>query len=371
MRRESITLLTIVMSLTLIGTFVIYSALAANSNGDSLFLKHGIYLIAGFVFMGIAAQVDYHALRHPILFRLIVCVSIGLLILVLIPGIGVERNGAQRWLMIAGFQFQPSEAAKLALIVLLAVKLTDNQEHISRFGQGFIPALVIMVTFAGLIILENDLGTPVVLCATAYFMFFVAGIRWYYLFPSLIPAGGAVYLLIVSSEYRAAKLTAFLDPWAHSNESAYQLIQSMTAFVKGDIWGVGAGAGEQKLRYIPEPDTDFILAVWAEEMGLTGTLVVVALFVAMLLVAIRVANHAKDLFGSLLATGIIGLISFQAAFNMAMAIGLLPTKGLPLPFISRGGTSLMVLMALSGILINIGLQAEAPKRKAVQPVSQT
>lgn len=371
MRRESITMLSVVLALTLIGTYSIYSALAANPVGDTLFARHGIFLAAGLILMGITANVDYHILRHPILFRLIVCIAITLLILVLIPGFGIERNGATRWLMIAGFQFQPSEAAKFALIILLAVKLSDNQEHISRFGQGFVPAFVIMLVFAVLIILENDLGTPVVLGVTAYFMFFVAGIRWYYLFLSLIPAGAGVYALIMTNEYRAGKLTAFLDPWAHSNESAYQLIQSMTAFVKGDLWGVGAGAGEQKLRYLPEPDTDFILAVWAEEMGLAGTLLVVVLFVVLTLTAVRVANHASDLFGTLLATGIAGLISFQAAFNMAMAIGLLPTKGLPLPFVSRGGTALLVLMALAGILINVGLQAEAPKRKAVQPVAQT
>lgn len=370
MRRESIWLLTIIMSLTMIGTFTIYSALAVDPYGDAKFKMHLLYFATGLVLMAIAAQVDYHVLRNAILFRLIVCVSITLLILVLVPGIGVERNGAQRWIEFGGFQFQPSEAAKFALIVLLAVKLTDNQEHISRFGQGFLPALIIMITFAALVVLENDLGTPAVLCATAYFMFFVAGIRLIYLLLSLAPAGGVVYVLIASSEYRAGKLLAFLDPWAH-DKYGYQLIQSMTAFVKGDISGAGAGAGEQKLRYLPEPDTDFILAVWAEEMGLIGTLLIVALFLALMYTAIRVANNARDIFGSLLATGIIGLISFQAAFNMAMAIGLLPTKGLPLPFISRGGTALLVLMTMAGILINIGLQAEAPKPKAVQPVSQT
>ena len=371
MRRESIALLSIIMALVFVGIYSVYSALAVQPYGEERILRHYKMLGVGLMLMYMGTRVDYHILKNRIVFRAIVCTSIALLILVLIPGIGVELNGARRWIELGGFRFQPSEMAKFALILLLAVKLSTNQEEIGTLNKGYLPAMIIMIVFAALILLENDLGTPVVLCVTAFFMFFVAGIRWYYLAPSLIPAAAAVWVLVKTSEYRAGKITAFLDPWGNASDTGFQLIQSMTAFVKGGVWGMGAGAGEQKLNYIPESDTDFILTVWAEEMGMVATLLLAGLFTAFFLLAVRIANRAPDLFGTLLASGIAGLISFQAAFNMAVTIGLLPTKGLPLPFISRGGTSLMVFMAMAGVLINIGLQAEPAKRKMVQPVSQT
>lgn len=371
MRRESITLLSVVLTLVMIGTFSVYSALAVHPGGEATILRHYQILAIGFLLLFLGVRVDYHLLKHPLIFRFIVCTSILLLILVIIPTIGVKVNGARRWIDLSGFRFQPSELAKFALVLLLAVKLSTNQEKIKKFTEGFMPAMIITGAFAGLVLLERDLGTPVVLCAAAFFMCFVAGVRWFYLALSAIPGSILLWMLIMTSEYRAKRFTAFLDPWADSGGYAYQLIQSMTAFVQGGIWGAGAGGGEQKLNYLPESDTDFILTVWGEEMGLVGTLFLIGLFVTLLLVAVRVANHAPDLFGTLLATGIVGVIAFQSAFNMAVTIGLLPTKGLALPFISRGGTSLWVFMAMAGILINIGLQAEPVKRKIVQPVSQT
>ena len=371
MRRESIAILSIVLALVLIGFYSVFSAGAAQPYGDVRLLKQMVYLVIGLFALFAASHFDYHHLQSPFLFRLIVCVTVGLLILVLIPGIGVKINGAQRWIEFSGFRFQPSELGKFSLILLLSIKLAANQEVIGRFRQGFMPSLMIMILFAGLVLAENDLGTPVVMCVVSYFLFFIAGIRLRYLIPSLIPAVGALALMVAIKPHRIERLVAFMDPWGNADASSYQLIQSMTAYVKGDLWGVGAGAGEQKLHYLPESDTDFILTVWAEEMGLAGTLVVVMLFVVLLMVSVRIATHARDLFGTLLVSGVSGLIAFQAAFNIAVTIGLLPTKGLPLPFISRGGTSLCVLMAMVGVLINVGLQAEPPKPKVVQPVRQT
>jgi cell division protein FtsW len=371
MRKESIAILSIVLALVLIGFYSVFSAGAAEPYGDARLIRQCIYLLAGLFALFAASHFDYHFFQSPFMFRFITCVTIGLLIAVLIPGIGVEINGARRWIDFGGFRFQPSELAKFALILLLSIKLSANQDVVARFKEGYVPSLAIMCLFAVLVLAENDLGTPVVMCVTAFTLFFVAGIRWYYLIPSLIPAGAALGLMIAIKPHRRERLVAFMDPWADRGDSGLQLIESMTAYVKGDLWGVGAGAGEQKLHYLPEADTDFILTVWAEEMGLVGTLFVAFLFVALLMVSVRVATHARDLFGTLLASGIAGLIVFQAAFNMSVTIGLLPTKGLPLPFISRGGTSLIVLMGMAGILINIGLQAESPKRKVVQPVPQT
>lgn len=371
MRKESIAILGIVLALVLIGFYSVYSAGAAQPYGDARLLRQCFYLVAGLSALFLASHFDYHYLQSRLLFRLIVCVTLALLVAVLVPGIGVEINGARRWIELGSFRFQPSELAKFALILLLAVKLSANQEAIAQFTKGYMPSLLIMVVFAALVVLENDLGTPIILCVTAFIMFFIAGIRWYYLVPSLVPGVGALWLLILIKPHRRERLVAFMDPWGNADASSYQLIQSMTAYVKGSLWGVGAGAGEQKLHYLPESDTDFILTVWAEEMGLAGTLVVVVLFVSLLMVSVRIATHARDLFGTLLVSGIAGLIVFQAAFNISVTIGLLPTKGLPLPFISRGGTSLIVLMGMVGILINVGLQAEPPRLKVVQPVPQT
>lgn len=370
MRKESVAILTIVLALVCIGTYCVYSALAVQNHSSKLFTMHCIYLSLGFIILCLATQVDYHILYNSFIYRFIVVVSLVLLILVLIPGIGQERNGAQRWLGFAGFSFQPSVLAKFAMILLLSVKLSVNQESIKSFSKGFMPAMLSFSLFAVLVLMENDLGTPVVMGVAAYILFFTAGIRWFYLLVSILPAGGLLALMIWIKPHRVERLVAFMDPWGNSDDSSWQLIQSITAFVKGGYWGVGAGGGEQKLDYLKEPDTDFIMAVWAEEMGLVGTLFLVMLFVALLFYGIRVATHAKDLFGTLLVSGIIGMVSFQAAFNMSVAIGLLPTKGLPLPFITRGGTSLMVLMGMMGIVINVGLQAEARKKKLLKPVVQ-
>jgi cell division protein FtsW len=363
MRKESVALLTIILSLVCIGTFCVYSALAVEANREVLFRNHCIFLGVGLFLMMVASKVDYHILKKPFVFRLIVLISLLTLILVLIPGIGLNLNGAQRWIKIGSFTFQPSVFAKFALILLLSVKLAGNQEKITTFKEGFLPPLFILGLFVGLVLLEDDLGTPVVMVFAAYVLFFASGIRWYYLGFSMVPSIAAFVLLIWTVPYRRSRITAYLEPWENADDSAYQLIQSITAFVNGGIWGVGAGAGEQKLHYLPESDTDFILTVLGEEMGLVGTLFLVMIFVALLYYGIRIATHARDLFGTLLGSGIIGMVTFQAAFNMSVAIGLLPTKGLPLPFITRGGTSLMVLLTMMGIVINIGLQAEPKKRK--------
>ena len=370
MRKESVAILTIVLALVCIGTYCIYSSLAANDYREVLFRNHCIYLGVGLFTLFLVSYIDYHILYNSFLFRFIVCVSLISLMLVMIPGIGVTINHAQRWIQIGGYTFQPSVFAKFALILLLSVKLSANQETIGSFKKGFMPSMLILAAFAGLVLLEKDLGTPVIMAVSAYILFFTAGVRWYYLILSFVPAGAVLAMLIWMEPYRIQRLISYLDPWGNSDASAYQLIQSLTAFVKGGIWGVGAGAGEQKLHYLPESDTDFILTVWAEEMGLVGTLFLVALFVALLFYGIRVATHARDLFGTLLVSGIIGMVTFQAAFNMSVAIGLLPTKGLPLPFITRGGTSLLVMMGMMGIVINVGLQAEPKKKKSLKPVAQ-
>lgn len=357
MRRESIVLLSIVLALVLVGIFMVYSASAVDAHSLDRLKRQLVYVGVGLAALFAMAHFDYHRLGDPLLFRAVVLFALALLVLVLVPGIGVVRGGAQRWIEVLGFRFQPSEFAKFAVILLLAVKLSSNQEHIRDFGKGFLPPALIAGLFALLILVERDLGGPVMIAAVAFGMLFMAGARLRHLLPSILLAAGAVVVLSVTSPYRHRRLTAFLDPWGHSDNEAYQLIQSMAAFARGAIWGQGPGAGEQKLFYLPEAHTDFIFAVLAEEMGLVGTLTLVGLFVALLVVALRIALSAPDLFGTLLAGGIVCLVGVQAAGNMAVTTGLLPTKGLPLPFISWGGSSLIVFMGLMGILLSVGLRA--------------
>ena len=267
------------------------------------------------------------------------------------------RGGAQRWIDLKFTRFQPSEAAKFALIVMLAIKLTANQEQVRDFFKGFVPPMLIAGFFAGLVLLERDLGVPVVLMAVAFIMVLVAGARLSFVIASCVPVAAGVALQIWTNPYRVELVLAFMDPWSDKSDSGFHLIQSLAGVARGSLWGLGAGASEQKLFYLPAAHTDFIFAVWAEEMGLLGTLTVVALFAVFVVAGFRVALWARDLFGGLLATGIVSLIALQASFNMAVTVGLLPTKGLPLPFISYGGTSLIVLLALAGVLLNVGLQA--------------
>lgn len=253
------------------------------------------------------------------------------------------------------------------VIVLLAVKLSRNQDEIKNFWTGLVPPLVIMGLFALLVVAENDLGTPVIIGAVAYSMMILAGVRWRHLALSLVPAVAVVGILIQTSSYRIDRLLAFLDPWEYASTGGYQIIQAMKAFAHGGLYGVGPGESVQKVGSLPEAQSDFIFAVWGEEMGLVGTLGLLALYVVLLVVAMRIVLSAPDLFGSLLAGGIVCLISIQALVNMGVTTGLLPTKGLPLPFVSSGGSSLIVFMGLAGILISVGLQAfpaDATKQRA-------
>lgn len=363
MERESNILLIITLALVLIGILMVYSASVVDPLSEGRMGRQLIYAGVGVCAMLFMSQFDYRRLQDPLIFRIIVITSLTLLIFVLVPGIGDVRGGAQRWIQIGWFSFQPSEVAKLAIVVLLAVKLAANQKDIESFSHGYLPPVIITGLFAGLILAEKDLGLPVVIAATAYMMMVIAGVRWKYLLPSVVPAVGAILLLSVTSPHRLRRITAFLDPWKYRDDESFQLVQSFAAFSHGSIWGQGPGASEQKLHYLPAAHTDFIFAIWAEEMGLVGSLAMLALFAGILLLGVRIAICSRDLFGSLLAGGITSLIAFQAAFNMCVTVGLLPTKGLPLPFISWGGSSLIMSLTLVGILLSVGLRAQDPGRQ--------
>lgn len=358
MRKETTSVIVITLALMLIGALMVYSTSALNAKLDGLLARHLIYVAVGLCALFVASRFDYHRFRDPMIYRGLLLGTLGLLVLVLV--LGVEVDGGRRWLRIGPFQFQPSEFAKFTLIVFLAVKLTQNREHVKEFWRGFVPPICYAGVFAGLVLAERDLGVPVVMMAVTFIMLCIAGVRWRYLVISAVPALAAVGAAVVLAPHRMQRLTAFLDPWPHRSGASFQLIQSLAAFAQGSVWGRGAGASEQKLYYLPAAHTDFVFAVVGEELGLVGTVTVVLLFGLFLHNAFRIASFAHDQFGAMLATGIASLILFQASFIMAVTTGLLPTKGLPLPFISYGGTALIVMLGLVGVLVNVGVQAHAP-----------
>lgn len=363
MKRETTVVISIVLALVLIGVLMVYSASAVGGDPLGLLKRQVFFLTIGLVLMFLMVRFDYHRFADPGMYRGIVLAAAILLFLVLFFGSTVE--GARRWLRIGPFSFQPSEFAKFALILLLAVKLTENREHTQRFFKGFMPPVLLACVFAVLVLAERDLGVPAMMISVAGLMMFMAGVRWYYLAMSMAPGAAGLFALVVLAPHRFRRLLAFVNPWEYHDGAGWQLIQSYSGFARGSLLGQGVGAGEQKLGYLPAAHTDFIFSVIGEELGLFGTLTVVVLFAVLMWTMYKIAMHAADHFGALLAAGIGGLISLQAAFIMAVTTGLLPTKGLPLPFISYGGTSLVVFLAMAGVVVNVGIQARAPEPKRV------
>lgn len=352
-------LLITTLLLMAIGMLMVYSAsaiFAQDRYQDSLhFLKRSlVFTSAGLVIMFITKSIDYHfyyKLTYPLLF-----VSIVLMILIFIPGLGHRAGGAQRWIGIGGFTLQPSELAKLSVIVFMAYSLAKKKDKMKDFIIGFLPAVTIVGLILGLILLQKDLGTTFVIAMVTLVMLFIGGTRIAYLAAGFLAAVPALYFLIFSVDYRRKRVLAFLDPWKYQLEEGFQIIQSYVAFNSGGLTGVGLGQGKQKLFYLPEAHTDFIFSVLGEELGLLGVLAVMSLFLFLVIRGVKIALKAPDLFGTYLATGITTLIATQALINFGVVMGLLPTKGLPLPFISYGGTSLLVLSVLIGILLNISSQ---------------
>ena len=363
MEREATVMLMVVLALLATGILIVYSVSAVKPGGADMFRHHVAYVFIGLCGMAIASKFDYHWFQKRYVLGSVLVLTFILLVAVLVWGDPIR--GARRWIRVAGFQFQPSELAKVAVMIFLAFKLTVNQKSIQTFWRGFVPPLATALFFSAFILVEPDLGVPIVIVATTFALMFVAGVRTRYMVASAAPVIGSVLFLVVAYPYRLERVLAWLDPWAYSKTKGFHLIQSLAAFARGSLWGMGPGAGEQKLQYLPDAHTDFIFAVLGEELGLAGTLATMCLFLVLMVMAMRVAKCAPDLFGSLLAVGVMGLITFQALFNVAVTTGLLPTKGLPLPFISCGGTAIIVFLGLVGILLNIASQAEEPQRQLV------
>ena len=355
MKRETTILVLTVLSLCALGMLMVFSVSAVQPGGLRTFGKHLIALFIGLLLFLAALNTDYHRLGEERVFRGMIVVSIVLLVLVLL--VGRVTDGATRWIKVAGFSLQPSELARFALIVLLSVKLTQHQARIKQFWVGCVIPMLTAFLFCLPVVAQRDAGIPVMMLLTAGAMVFVAGAHWGYLSAAGAAGAGFVFALVKFAPHRLERVMVFLDPWSHRKDGGWQLIQSMSAFAQGGMFGKGPGAGEQKLGYLPAAHTDFIFAMIGEELGFAGTLLTVLAFVVLAWAMLRISMNAPDMFGSLLAAGFCVMICAQAFFIIAVNLCLLPTKGLPLPFISYGGTSIMVCLAAAGVVANVGSQA--------------
>lgn len=346
----------IVALLVSIGIVMIYSASAIYADekmGDSLYFlkRHLIYLAIGLAMMLLVMSLDINRLKR--LSKPIMILSIALLILVLVPGIGRETAGARRWFRFGPVNFQPSEFAKVAIILYLADMVSRKESVMKSFLYGFVPPIMVLGLVVGLILLEPDLGTALTISIIAILILFAGGISLSYIFAFFLASLPALYLLLFSIPYRRKRIMAFLNPWADKKGTGFQIIQSFIALGSGGLLGVGLGQSRQKLFYLPASHTDFIFSIIGEELGFLGSASVVTLFILFIWQGMKVAFHSTGVFERLLGLGIVSLIALEAVINIGVTCGALPTKGLPLPFISYGGSGLIFHMMAVGLLLNV------------------
>lgn len=343
-----------------IGLVMVHSAssvISAQRFGDAFFYvkRQLLWALLGLGAMAWTANVDYHQWRRwaPHL----IVVSFLFLAVVLIPGIGQNRGGSRAWLGIGSFGIQPSEFAKLALILFLAHNLEHNKGRLQSFWRGFLPPLAMALVVVGLIMLEPDLGQSVVIVGTAVLLLFAAGARLRHL--GVLAGMGALGFagLVAMAPYRMMRIVAFLDPWKDPLGKGYQIIQSLYALGSGGLLGLGLGNSHQKYLYLPEPQTDFVFSILGEELGFLGAAAVLALFASLVWRGYRTALYAPDAYGSLLSAGITGMIAVQILINVGVVTGSIPATGITLPFISFGGSSLTLMLTAVGILLNVSKQS--------------
>jgi cell division protein FtsW len=341
-----------------IGILMVYSASAIISFhkfGDYFFYVKRQLLFAGLgiLIMFVIMNVDYWVWRKWAKVGLIVC----FVLLVLVLLIGDVRNGSKSWIGFGAFSIQPSEFIKIWMIIFLAKYLSENQKKIVSFTKGMVPSLALVFLAFGLIMLQPDLGTGTVMVGTSIVMIYIAGARMLHL-SGLAMLGLLGFAgLVAAAPYRIARITSFLDPWQDPLGSGFQIIQSLYAIGPGGLLGLGLGMSRQKFYYLPEPQTDFIFAILAEELGFIGGVTILLLFTLLLWRGMRVAITAPDLFGSLLAAGIVGMIAIQVVINIGVVTGMFPVTGITLPFLSYGGSSLTLMLVAVGILLNISRYA--------------
>jgi cell division protein FtsW len=354
-------LLIVALALVGVGIVMVYSTsaiIAGDRFGDPYYFlkRQGVYAGIGFVLMILMMFVPYGILKkfaYPIL---ILCILF--LIAVLIPGIGHRAGGSMRWLKIQSFSFQPSEFAKLGLVIFLAYFLTKKDERIRSFSFGFLPTVLLSGLVIALVVREPDFGAALFLSTMVFLLLFVSGARVIYIVGAFIIAAPVVYYFLMNVGYRYKRLMSFIRPWEDPTGTSFQIIQSFLSFGSGGLFGLGLGEGRQKLFFLPAPHTDFIFSVIGEELGLVGAMVVVLLFFIFTVRGIHIGLSLEDKFASYLALGITLMISLQAVINMGVVLGLLPTKGLTLPLVSYGGTSLVTNLVGVGILLHLSTHME-------------
>jgi cell division protein FtsW len=367
-RKSAYILFLAVLAMLVIGIVMLFStsAFAQDSHGNMYFFikRQAIWLAIGFTLCAAAALIDYHFWQRTWwLWFVLAAVALALCF---VPHIGMRINGSRRWLAIAQFGLQPSEMAKIAAVFFLAAWFSRYEKESSTTLYGFVVPLMVTGLLLALILFEVDLGTTVLLGATIFVIMFVAGVNPILLGSVSLAGSGAVLLLATQIAGRTSRLAAFLDPQRFKQDAGLQQMQALIAWGSGGMEGLGLGNGRQKMLYLPYAHTDFIFPIIGEELGLRVSLAVIFLFVLIIICGMMIALHAKDRFGLLLGCGIVSLLILQAAVNIGVTTSLLPNKGLPLPFISYGGSNLVACLFGVGLLLNIYRQGVLePKQKPV------
>ncbi len=366
-------LVVVVIALTLLGLAMVYSASgigALDAVDDPRYYLgwQALWALLGLAGMLVTMRVDYRHYRYVAVPLLVV--AVGLLGVVLVPGVGTSVNGAARWLRFGAVGLQPAELAKLALIVYLAAWLGGRRDRVGSLSV-FVPFALLVAAVTALVMAEPDFGTAIVILAIAMAMYFVAGARLRVFAALATLAGTAALAVAIAEPYRVQRLVTFLDPWSDAQHTGYQTIQSLYGLARGGLFGEGLGAGREKFGYLPFPYTDSIFSILGDELGLAGTLAVILLFLVLAYRGVRIALRAPDATGALLAAGVTTWLVLQAWINMAVVASLLPMTGITLPFISYGGSSLCVGLIAVGILLSVGREtrpevasmSRAPRRR--------
>ncbi len=355
--------------LLVIGAQMVYSSsvvIAHNEFGDEtyFFTRQLLWIVVGLVGLGIAASIDYH--RWQSISVLLLLVTVIALVLVLVPQLGMKQYGSARWLKLGPLpSFQPSELAKLVVCIYMADWLARKGTNVGKLGQGSIPFVIILGIIAGLVVVEPDMGTAVIICAVAFSVFWVAGANLWHLVLGFLPGGAAmIWYVTHAAAYRVERYQAFLDPFADPQGKGWQAIQTFIALGSGGLTGVGLGMSRQKAYYLPNAHTDSILAIIGEELGMLGTLGVIALLMIIGWRGLRIALRAPDPFGRLLAVGLTSKVLWQAIVNIGAVTNSLPYTGVTLPFVSFGGNSLCMTMIGIGLMLSVSRFAIASSTAA-------
>ncbi len=354
----------LVTTLLVIGIIMVYSTSSAKTaegagSMNIIFLKHVTWIIIAITGMLIMMKTDYHHLQRYSMVILIV--ALAGLVVVLIPEIGAKINGSRRWIRAGIFGYQPSEFAKLAMIIFLSGYIAKNREKMATFAKGFVVPIILIGVVSLLILKQPDFGTAMFITVVSFILLMTGGTRIIYVIFTLIASIPHIYHIYINkfpTTYQYDRVLAFIDPWKDPMGSGYQIIQSWIALGSGGIAGLGLGEGRQKLFFLPMSDNDFIFSIIGEEFGFIGTTCIIIMFVLFAWQGMRICKTAPDAFGFFLALGITASIALQAAINVAVVTGSMPTKGLPLPFISTGGSSILLSLLGVGILLNIARQSE-------------